>query len=75
MFALSCESILKEKEKVQQQQQQLSSSADILATLKEATMENSSYATSYRSTATIVSNVIGCDDIKLESLTLRFKQR
>jgi len=46
-------------------------------------MENSSYATSYRSTAIIVSNVIGCDDrklensyyvaIKLESLTLRFK--
>ena len=46
-------------------------------------MENSSYATSYRSTAII--DVTGCDDtntklensyyvaIKLESLTLRFK--
>ena len=69
MFALSCENILKLKEKVQQQfsssssssaavqQQFSSSSADILATQKEATMENSSYATSYRSTAIIVSNV------------------
>ena len=30
-------------------------------------MENSSYATSYRSTAIVVSNVIGCDDRKLEN--------